>query len=185
MGRVLKGFSFPANTLVWVPYVVRGTAPFSFSEPFGAFRFFGVARVAAGSTIEDARTELAALLPQVDEVFGGEFAKFVVEEARLTPTVEPLETWGISSVERTLWLLFSASVIVLLIACTNVANLLIVRAEARRREIAVRMALGAGRLRLAQLSLAEGLVLASAGGALGCAGSLLILKREFQDPVRN
>lgn len=175
IGVMNRGFSFPANTLVWVPYVVRGTSPFSVSEPFGAFRFLGVARVAAGSTMEDARTELAALLPQVEDVFAGEFAKFVVEEARLTPTVEPLETWGITGVERTLWLLFSASVIVLLISCTNVANLLIVRAEARRRMIAVRMALGAGRLRVAQLSLAEGLVLGSAGGALGCGGSLLIL----------
>lgn len=175
IGVMSEGFSFPANTLVWVPYAVSGTSPFSASEPFGAFRFLGVARVAAGVTTEEARSELAALLPQVDEVFPGEFARFVVEEARLTPTVEPLETWGIPGVERTLWLLFSASVIVLLIACMNVANLLIVRAEARRRAIAVRMALGAGRLRLAQFSLAEGLVLACAGGALGCAASLVMV----------
>jgi predicted permease len=175
IGVMDEGFTFPGATLLWVPYVVEGTSPFSASEPYGAFRFFGVARVAAGSTDEDVQAELTALLPRVGEVFAGEFADFVVEEARLNPTVEPLESWGTTGVERTLWLLFGASVIVLLIACTNVANLLIVRAAGRRRLIAVRMALGAGRLRLARLSLAEGLVLASAGGALGCVGSLLIL----------
>jgi putative ABC transport system permease protein len=175
VGVMDGGFSFPARADVWVPYAVRGVDPFSAADPLGAFRFFGVARVAPGSTLEDVRTELAALLPRVDAVFPGEFGRFVVEQARLTPTVEPLETWNVRAVERTLWLLFAASAIILLIACTNVANLLIVRAEARRRSMAVRMALGAGRLRLLRLSLAEGLVVALAGGALGCLSSLLVV----------
>ena len=154
IGVMGEEFSFPANTSTWVPYFVDGTSPFSASEPFGAFRFFGIGQLAPGLTREDARADLAAVLPQIAEVFPGEFSAFVLEDGRLSPTVEPLATWGIASVQRTLWLLFSASIIVLLIACTNVAHVLIVSVEARRGMMAVRIALGAGRLRLLRLSLA-------------------------------
>lgn len=176
IGVMEEGFSFPGRNAVWVPYVVRGTEPFRATDPFGAFRFFGVGRLAPDVSAEEARIELTLLLPRVRDAVPGDFASFVLDEARLVPTVEALATWGVAELQRTLWLLFGAVVIVLLIACVNVANLLLVRAEARRRVMAVRIALGAGHLRVLRLHLAEGALLAGAGGALGCVGAVFLLR---------
>jgi predicted permease len=91
------------------------------------------------------------------------------EEVKLAPRVQPLGEEVIGDIGRLLWILFGTVGVVLLVACANVANLFLVRAEARQQELAVRLALGAGVRRVARELLSESLLLGLVGGALGLA----------------
>jgi predicted permease len=98
------------------------------------------------------------------------------EANRLIATVRPLKEDLVGSVASTLWVLMSAIGAVLLVVCANIANLMLVRADGRRQELAVRAALGAARARIARESLVESLVLGAVGGALGLLVAYLGLK---------
>ena len=87
----------------------------------------------------------------------------MMDDARLAPNVRPLIDDLIGDIGKSLWVIMATIGIVLLIACANVANLLLVRAEGRAQELAVRAALGAGRGRLAREMFVESLLLALAG----------------------
>jgi putative ABC transport system permease protein len=93
--------------------------------------------------------------------------KQMLQDARLTPNVRPLADDVIGDVGRVLWILFGTVGLVLLIACANVANLFLVRAEGRQQELAIHAALGAGSRRIAWELLSESLTLGLLGGSVG------------------
>jgi predicted permease len=119
-----------------------------------------VARLEPGITLAQARAELALIDRRLTERYS------IPEDARGI-TVQPLQQAMVADVRSTLWLLLGAVSLVLLIACVNVASLLLARAVSRERELALRVALGAGRGRLIRQCLTESLVLALSGGTLG------------------
>jgi putative ABC transport system permease protein len=135
----------------------------------GGFGYQGVARLKPGVTIEQANADVARMLgvwlnawppnPGIDRA--------VFQDALFRPRLQPLKQDVIGDIGTTLWVVMGTLGLLLLIACANVANLLLVRAEARQQEFAIRAALGAGWGRIAREILVESLTLAMVGGALG------------------
>jgi predicted permease len=135
----------------------------------GNFSYRAVARLRAGATIEQANADVARMLPIVNSSFPPPpgFSPKVLEEARIGPNVRPLKHDVVGDADKLLWVLMGSIGLVLLIACANVANLLLVRAEGRQQELAIRAALGATRGRIASELLYESFTLSLAGSALG------------------
>ncbi|PYR94380.1 MAG: multidrug ABC transporter substrate-binding protein [Acidobacteria bacterium] len=135
----------------------------------GNFSYMSVARLKPGMTIAQANADVARMIPLVMERFPMPpgFTKQMAEEVRLGPNLRPLAKDVIGDVGRVLWVLLGTVGIVLLIACANVANLFLVRAEGRQQELAIHAALGAGSRRIAWELLSESLVLGVIGGAAG------------------
>src|SRR5579859_1387802 len=134
----------------------------------GNFSYEALARMKPGVTLQQASSDMARLLPVVMRSFAPPqgFSLKLFENAHIAPNLRPLKQDVVGDVGNVLWVLMGSIGIVLLIACANVANLLLVRVEGRRQELAVRTALGAGRGRLAADLLLESAV-------LGVLGSLL------------
>jgi predicted permease len=135
----------------------------------GSFIYGGVARLKPGVTLQQANADVARLLPIVDRSFplppGASLKMF--EDLRFGPNLRPLKQDVVGDVGKVLWVLMGGVSLVLLIACANVANLLLVRAEGRQQELAIRAALGASRGRIAAQLFIESLMLAVCGGLLG------------------
>ena len=135
----------------------------------GQFSFQALARLKPGATIAQATADVARLIPVSLNRFppfpGGSVKMF--EEARLAPNIRSLKDDLVGDVGTVLWVLMGTISMVLLIACANVANLLLVRAESRQQELAIRAALGAGTGRIARELLLESLVLGILGGTIG------------------
>jgi putative ABC transport system permease protein len=135
----------------------------------GPLGFNGLARLKPGVTIEQANADIARMLPLVTREFPlmPGLTQEMLDGFGIKPNVRPLAESVTGQIGRPLWILLGAVGVVLLMAWANVANLLLVRAEGRQRELAVRTALGASSRRLAGELLSESLVLGLAGGALG------------------
>lgn len=122
-----------------------------------------IGRTRPGVTLEQARAELGATLPRVRKMFPWRMPDALWADS----TVIPLQQGIIGDVSETLFILLGAIGLVLLIACANVANLLLARAATRQREMAMRAALGAGRWRICRQLLTESILLAVCGGSFG------------------
>jgi len=134
----------------------------------GNFSYQGLARLRPGITVDQANADVARMLPiwlnGWPAPLGGDRKLF--ENARIGAALRPLKRDVVGDVGEVLWVLMGTIAVVLLIACANVANLLLVRVEGRQQELATRAALGAGRWRIARELLHESLLLGVIGGAL-------------------
>lgn len=135
----------------------------------GNFSYQGLARLNPDATLADASIDLTRMLPgwlRAWLVPPG-FDRAIFENAGIRPTLRPLKAQVVGNTGDVLWVLMGTIGVVLLIACANVANLLLVRVEGRQQELATRAALGASRGRLARELLLESLLLGLIGGAIG------------------
>jgi predicted permease len=134
----------------------------------GNFSYEGLARLKPGVTLEAANSDLQRLVPIAIRSFPPPdgFSIKVFEQADFQSTSHPLKQDVVGDVGNVLWVLMGSIVMVLLIACANVANLLLVRVEGRRQELAIRSAIGAGWRRIAGDLLFESVVLSLIGSAL-------------------
>lgn len=135
----------------------------------GQFSFEGLARLKQGATIEQASSDVEHMLPIVLASFPPPpgFSIELFKSAKFQANLKPLQKVVVGDVSKLLWVLMGSIGMVLLIACANVANLLLVRAEGRQQELAIRSALGASRNRLAGELLLESLVLGILGSLFG------------------
>ena len=135
----------------------------------GNFSYQGIARLKPGITIQQADADIARMLPIWLRSWPtpAGFSKTLFDNARFGPKLQPLKQEVVGDIGTTLWVIMGTLGLVLLIACANVANLLLVRAEGRQHELAIRAALGAGGARIAREMLLESLALGVMGGALG------------------
>ncbi|MGD0669220.1 MAG: ABC transporter permease, partial [Bryobacteraceae bacterium] len=146
--------------------------PFQFDRNklyLGNFSYAAMARLKPGVTVAQANADATRLLPIVNAEFPAPpgYSAKVFENARIAPAIRPLKQDVVGDIGRVLWVLMGTIGMVLAIACANVANLLLVRAEGRQHELAIRTALGAGRRQIAGEILFESLALGVAGGVLG------------------
>jgi putative ABC transport system permease protein len=152
----------------------------------GDLGFLGIARLKPGVSLAQANLDVARMLPLWLRSWPGPNASFgrdVFEKARFSPALRPLKDDVVGGIGGVLWCVMGAVGLILLIACANVANLLLVKAESRQHERGIRVALGAGRAQILRESLTESLFLAVAGGLLGLAvayGGLRLLR--FMNP---
>lgn len=170
IGVMPPDFAFPTETtLLWVPVAVRTPIqPGQLGAPI-------VARMKPGVTPEQLATELTRLSKELPARFGGppNYARVIEQHSAI---VEPLLERIVGPFAATsLWVLLGAVAVVLLIACANVANLFMVRAEGRRRDLAVRRAIGASRFQLVRFQMAEAFLVAIPAGVLAVVLSAITL----------
>ena len=155
VGVMPAGFRYPEQAEIWAPVTAFG----DFSGRTG-HNFRVVGRLKPAVTLEQSQTDLSAIARRLKQEYP---SPYMAKDAILTP----LRVHTAGKVRTPLLVLFAAVGFLLLIVCVNVANLLLVRVTARSRELAIRMALGAGRMHLVRQTVAEAMLLALAGGTLG------------------
>ena len=176
VGVMPQRFRFPtADTQLWLPLQLDPNDPYP-----GGFNYDAVARLRDGITVADAGRDLKSVLPRIVEVAPNLApnvpVKMLLDQAKPVPFVVPLKDDVTGGIAKTLWIVAAAAVVVLLVACANVTNLILVRADGRQRELAVREALGAGRGRVMAYFLAESIVVTAVSGAIGLALAALAIR---------
>jgi putative ABC transport system permease protein len=163
IGVMPAGFTYPGGgTELWIPHRID---PAELGDT--NFSYEAVGRLKPGVTPEAATADLNQLLARLPEVYPGELTKGLMDNAQMSVHINPLLEDVVGDVGQVLWILLGTVGFVLLIACANVANLFLVRAEGRRRDVALRTALGAGRGDLIRSFLTESIALSVLGGTLG------------------
>ena len=156
IGVMPETFAFPIRESLWTPLAIDPVAP---RVPGPAYQV--IARLKPGVGIQQAKVQAATIAAQLERQFPETNRGTGADVMPYAKTILGPEIYGL------LYTMLGAGIGVLLIACVNVSNLLVARASLRRREVAVRMALGAGRNRIVRQHLTEVLVLATGGGAMG------------------
>jgi putative ABC transport system permease protein len=162
IGVLPSGFQFPANVDVWLPADLGGE---NLSRT--AHNYSAVARLRDGVSVNQANRDISVIARRIHES-STEQGDYLLKDG----TVVPLQDSITGKARPALLLLLGAVGFLLLVACANVANLLLAQASARERELAIRGALGAGRGRLMRQFLTEAFILALMGGAFGVAGAV-------------
>jgi predicted permease len=172
IGVMPPSFGYPDRSArFWVPLVIDPNR-----APIASFFAGAVGRIAPGSSLEAVQAEIGGMLGQLDQLFPEDGGAGFLMSVGLKADIKPLKDDLVGDVRSTLWILLGTVGFVLLIACANVANLLLVRAEGRQRELALRVAVGAGRMDVLRAFMGESLVLATVGGALGLGVAALAVR---------
>jgi putative ABC transport system permease protein len=162
IGVLPAGFRFPHDAGLWIPAGLDGESPSRTSHNYSA-----IARLKDGVTVQQANAEISGIARRIHDA-SPEKGDYLLADGMVTSLHEALT----GKARLALLVLLGAVGFLLLVACANVANLLLAQASARQRELAIRSALGAGRGRLIRQFLTESLVLSLAGGLLGVAGAV-------------
>ena len=165
IGVTPASFQFPVKADIWMPLVVGRTL----SQNRRSHLLTVIGRLNATATMDQARAELAIVSQQIEQQYPG-----VDPEMKLNAI--GLQDRIVAPIKSALLILFGAVGLVLLIACTNVASLLLARGSSRARELAIRTSLGAGRSRIVRQLLTESVLLSLLGGGFGLLLALLTLK---------
>jgi predicted permease len=169
VGVLPPGVRWPIDADLWVPFRLT-TEQDPDLQRRDNFVYSGIARLKPGSTIESTRATMATLAQRIAA------AQPNIRKDITTVPTPILQSMLGRTTPRALWILLGAVGLLLLIGCVNVANLQLARAAARRRELAVRTALGASRFRLVRQSMVESGALGIAGGVLGAVLAVWMLK---------
>jgi putative ABC transport system permease protein len=176
IGVMPERLRFPsADTKLWMPSRLDPNDPYP-----GTFRYHAVARLAPAVSLAAAQRDLANVLPRLVERFPnhapGLTTQAMLDQAGPRPDLALMRDDMVGDVARTLWVVAAAAALVLLVTCANVANLLLLRADGRHRELAVRTALGAGRSQVLAQFFAESMLLAGIASVLAVAADVVGVK---------
>ena len=163
IGIMPPRFAYPARQVeLWLPLALDPAR----TRP-ATLNLIGIGRLKRGVSSEAARADLARVLTNPGESFQGDASAATWQETHIAPHVQSLRDSIVGPPSQLLWFVFGSVLLVLLVACTNVAGLLLVRAERAQMELAVRAALGSGFMGILALTLSESALLSALGGGAG------------------
>jgi putative ABC transport system permease protein len=179
VGVMPSWFNYPNGTEIWTPLDMSARN----LGPRGSHSYLAIGRLKRGISVDQARTDLSMIAGRLEK-------QYPDSNEKVGAAVVPMKELLTRSSREPLLILLGAVTLVLLVACANVANLLLIRAGGRRRELALRTALGAGRWRVVRQLITESILLAGAGAAAGLAAAwgcvrLLRSARSLPIPLAN